>query len=201
MKKNKFLPAIEQKSLPEIIKFQEKQLRAELQYLLQYSKYYKQLFSKNKINTAKIKTLADLKNIPVTTKDELQKHNKNFICVHSKDIIDYMTTSGTLGEPVTYTATHHDLERLAYNEAMSFACAGVKPDDVVQIMTTLDRRFMAGLAYFLGLRKMGAGIVRAGSGVPELHWDSIFRYKPKYMIVVPSFILKLIEFAEANNID
>jgi phenylacetate-CoA ligase len=48
---------------------------------------------------------------------------------------------------------------------------------------------------------MGAGIVRAGSGVPELHWDSIFRYKPKYMIVVPSFILKLIEFAEANNID
>lgn len=60
---------------------------------------------------------------------------------------------------------------------------------------------MAGLAYFLGARKLGAGIIRVGSGIPELQWDSILKFEPTYLICVPSFLLKLIEFAQANNID
>ena len=47
---------------------------------------------------------------------------------------------------------------------LSFACAGVQKGDLVQLMTTIDRRFMAGMAYFLGLRKLGAGIIRVGAG-------------------------------------
>ncbi|STD14383.1 phenylacetate-CoA ligase [Chryseobacterium carnipullorum] len=92
-----------------------------------------------------------------------------------------------------------DLERLAYNEAISFVCAGIRKGDVVQMVTTIDKRFMAGLAYFLGLRKMGASVVRMGPGVPELQWDSIFRYKPKYLITVPSFLLKMIDYAEKKR--
>jgi len=68
-------------------------------------------------------------------------------------------------------------------------------------MTTIDRRFMAGLAYFLGLRKMKVGVIRVGAGIPELQWDSILKYKPNYLITVPSFLLKLIEYAEAHGID
>jgi phenylacetate-CoA ligase len=90
---------------------------------------------------------------------------------------------------------------LAYNEAISFDCAGIKEGDIVQLMTTIDRRFMAGLAYFLGLRKMKVGVIRVGAGIPELQWDSIRKYKPTYLITVPSFLLKLIEYAEAHNID
>ena len=60
---------------------------------------------------------------------------------------------------------------------------------------------MAGLAYFLGARKLGAGIIRVGAGIPELQWDSIRKFKPTYLIAVPSFLLKLIEYAEKNNID
>ena len=68
-------------------------------------------------------------------------------------------------------------------------------------MTTIDRRFMAGMAYFLGLKQMGAGVVRVGNGMPEFQWDTIKRLKPTIAIAVPSFLLKLIEFAEQNNID
>jgi phenylacetate-CoA ligase len=68
-------------------------------------------------------------------------------------------------------------------------------------MTTIDRRFMAGLAYFMGARELGCGIVRVGNGIPELQWDSIRRIKPTVCIVVPSFLLKLIDFAVANGID
>ena len=60
---------------------------------------------------------------------------------------------------------------------------------------------MAGLAYFLGLRKLGAGVIRVGSGIPELQWDSILKYKPAYLISVPSFLLKLIEYAENHQIN
>jgi len=68
-------------------------------------------------------------------------------------------------------------------------------------MTTIDRRFMAGLAYFLGIRKMGASIVRVGNGIPEFQWDTINRIKSNAIIAVPSFILKIIEYAESQNID
>jgi phenylacetate-CoA ligase len=201
MKRIKFFPRIEQKPQLEIIRFQEKQLKEELIYLNTYSKYYKRLFKLNGIDIRKIKTLYDLQNIPVTTKDQLQQYNPDFICVPKKDIIDYITTSGTLGKPVTFATTNNDLERLAYNEAISFVCAGASKHDIFQLMTTMDRRFMAGLAYFLGLRKLGASVIRVGSGMPDLHWESILRFNPTYIIVVPSFILKLVEFAEANNID
>jgi phenylacetate-CoA ligase len=201
MKRTRFFPGIEQKSQADIIRFQEKQLRAELTYLNTHSKYYKRLFRQNGIDFGKIKSLTDLQSIPVTTKDQLQRYNNDFICVPKKDIIDYITTSGTLGNPVTFATTDSDLERLAYNEAVSFVCAGASPKDTFQLMTTLDRRFMAGLAYFLGLRKLGASVIRVGAGMPDLHWESILRFNPTYIIVVPSFILKLIEFAEKNGID
>lgn len=88
-------------------------------------------------------------------------------------IIDYITTSGTMGDPVTFAMTDRDLERLAYNEAISFYCADGSPHEIYQLMTTIDRRFMAGLAYFLGIRKLGASIVRVGNGIPEFQWDTI----------------------------
>src|SRR5690606_61395 len=163
--------------------------------------FYQQKFKEENIKLGTIQTINDLKKVSVTTKNDLQLYNDDFFCVPKQDILDYATTSGTLGDPVTFGLTDSDLERLAYNEMLSFQCAGVQKGDLVQLMTTMDRRFMAGLAYFLGLRKLGAGIVRVGAGVPPLQWDSILRYQPKYLIAVPSFILKMIEYAEENQID
>ncbi|TGD59158.1 phenylacetate--CoA ligase family protein [Flavobacterium humi] len=195
------IPAIEKASLEEIKQLQEQKLKQTLEYLSGNSPYYKALFAKHKVDIRSIKTIEDLQRLPVTTKTDLQENNDAFFCVPMHKIIDYATTSGTLGNPVTFGLTDKDLDRLAYNEAISFACAGIQEGDVVQLMTTLDRKFMAGLAYFLGLRKLGAGVIRVGAGIPELQWDSILKYNPKYLIAVPSFLLKMIEFAEANHID
>ncbi|EOG6896271.1 phenylacetate--CoA ligase [Flavobacterium psychrophilum] len=195
------IPKIEIATTDEIKSFQEQKLLELLAYINQNSPYYKRLFAKTAIDISKIKTLEDLQLLPVTSKEDLQKYNDDFLCVPVTKIIDYATTSGTLGEPVTFGLTDNDLERLAYNEAISFDCAGIKEGDVVQMMTTIDRRFMAGLAYFLGLRKMKVGVIRVGAGIPELQWDSILKYKPTHLITVPSFLLKLIEYAENNNID
>jgi phenylacetate-CoA ligase len=195
------IPEIEKASTAEIKTFQEEKLKETLQYLDENSPFYKRFFKENNIQISEIKTLEDIQKIPVTTKDHLQQFNNDFICVPKSEIIDYVTTSGTLGDPVTFALTDADLERLAYNEAISFACCGVGKEDTLQLMTTMDRRFMAGLAYFLGARKLGSGIIRVGSGIPELQWDSILKFKPTYLITVPSFLLKLIEYAQQHEID
>lgn len=196
-----FYPSIERADIQEIKIFQEQKLHELLRYLEMHSPFYQRLFKENNINIADIQTLEDLQKIPTTTKNDIQQHNDDFFCVTPGQIVDYSTTSGTLGDPVTFGLSDNDLERLAYNEAISFACAGIQKGDVVQMITTIDKRFMAGLAYFLGLRKMGASVVRMGPGIPELQWDSIFRYKPKYLITVPSFLLKMIDYAEKHGID
>ena len=195
------IPNIEKLAPGEIKIFQEQQLLKALEYVSENSPFYKKLFQDHQIEISEIKTLEDLQQLPVTTKEDLQQFNDDFLCVPQNKIIDYATTSGTLGDPVTFGMTDADLERLAYNEAISFDCAGIAAGDVVQLMTTIDRRFMAGLAYFLGLRKMKVGVIRVGAGIPELQWDSILKYKPTHLITVPSFLLKLIEYAEAHGID
>ncbi len=195
------IPPIELASPAAIKAFQEEKLRALLIYLKEHSPYYRKQFEENTVDINRVHTLEDLCDLPITTKDDLQAYNDDFFCVPKTQIIDYATTSGTLGNPVTFGLTDGDLDRLAYNEMISFQCAGIQQGDLVQLMTTMDRRFMAGLAYFLGLRKLGAGVIRVGAGIPQLQWDSILKYHPKYLIGVPSFLLKLIEFAEINHID
>lgn len=195
------IPEIEKKSISEIKEFQEEKLQGLLTYLKTDSKFYQNLFDKNSINIKEIKTLEDLTKIPVTNKDDLQNHSKDFLCVPNNNIVDFVTTSGTLGEPVTFAMTENDLKRLAYNEYISFSCANTTSNDIYQLMVTLDKMFMAGMAYFLGLRKLGAGVIRIGPGLQKLQFQSIERFSPTGLLSVPSFIPKLIDYAEENGID
>ncbi len=185
----------------EIKSWQEERLREEVDYLAAHSPFYRRMFREQGIDPREIRHIEDLGRLPVTTKKDLQLHNEDFLCVDRSEIIDYVTTSGTLGDPVTFALTESDLQRLAYNEYLSFSTAGISREDIMQLMTTLDRRFMAGLAYFMGARELGCGIIRVGNGIPELQWDTIRRINPTFCMVVPSFLTKLIAYAEKNGID
>jgi len=196
-----FHPKIEYQTPEEIKTFQEQEMRKMLTYIQQNSPFYQRLFRKHNINPTEIQTLEDLQQIPFTSKEDLQQYNEDFYCVDKSKFVDYITTSGTLADPTTFAMTDHDLERLAYNEAISFCCAGGYSGEIYQLMTTIDKRFMAGLAYFLGIRKMGGSVIRVGNGIPELQWDTIKRIKPNAIICVPSFILKIIKYAEEHGID
>jgi len=185
----------------DIVNMHEEKLKELLAYLSQHSPFYKDLFANHNIDISTINTIADLALIPPTTKDDLQQRNNDFLCVPVEKVIEYTSTSGTLGSPVTIALTENDLNRLAYNEYNSFACADGSKEDTYQLMLTLDRQFMAGIAYYLGLRKLGAGIIRLGPGVPSLQWETIKRLKPTAIVAVPSFILKLINYAKDAGIN
>jgi phenylacetate-CoA ligase len=180
---------------------QEQKLQELLLYLNLHSPFYKKLFTKHKIDIALVKTLEDISLLPTTSKEDLQQNNEDFLCVDRCSVIEYASTSGTLGRPVTIALTENDLNRLAYNEYNSFISADGSAEDIYQLMLTLDRQFMAGIAYYSGIRKLGAGVIRLGPGVPSVQWETILRLKSTAIVAVPSFILKLIQYAKEYNID
>ncbi|WP_221393143.1 phenylacetate--CoA ligase family protein [Dyadobacter sp. NIV53] len=180
---------------------QNEKLRQLLQYVSANSPFYQRIFAEKNIDIKSIKNPADLTQLPFTTKDDLALYNDDFLCVSKGKITDFVTTSGTLSDPVAFYLTDSDVERLANNEAESFRCADGSENDIYQLMTTIDKRFMAGLAYWMGARKMGAGMIRVGPGAPFLQWESIQRFSPTVLIAIPSFIPRLLDYADANGID
>lgn len=190
-----FAPTEEQRT------YQYQALQQLLQYLSAHSPFYQRLFKEHNIDINNIRSLDDMSFLPTTGKSDMQDHNWEFLCVPETSIKEYTATSGTMGKPVTIALTDKDLDRLAYNEQQSFLCADGQPEDVYQLMLTLDRQFMAGIAYYQGIRKLGAALVRTGPGLPQLQWDTIFRLQSNSIVTVPSFMLKLIEYAHEHQID
>lgn len=138
-------PEIQFASADAIAAFQEERLRDEVAYLYENSPYYRRMFDGCGMQPGDIRTADDLRHLPVTTKTDLQLHPGEFVCVPRNRIIDYVTTSGTLGDPGDVRPHgRRPGPGLAYNEAMSFTTAGCTGEDILQLMTTIDRRFMAG---------------------------------------------------------
>ncbi len=166
-------------------------LRRHLRYLEQASPYYRKLFKQEGFTTEQCCSLTDLTRLPLTEKDHLCRQNREFLAVPEAQVVDLCQTSGTTGEPVTVWQTENDLDRLARNEQLAFLAAGVTSADRVLIGAALDRVFMAGLAYFLGLRKIGATAIRAGSGQPAFVAELILRHRPNVIVGVPSLLLEI----------
>lgn len=188
-------------TVAEIRVLQEKKLQETIQFAAANSPFYKAVFAANGILPETINTIEDLQKLPVTNKEDLQLQNWDFLCVPRTRIAEYMSSSGTLGSPVTIALTENDLSRLSYNEYCSFISAGGSSADIYQLMLTLDRQFMAGIAYYLGIRQLGAALVRIGPGAPFLQYETILRVQPTVIIGVPSFLVKLVEFAEAKQLN
>lgn len=175
-------------------------LNRNLHYAMKNSPFYKKHFA-GMLDDKGVRSIEEFTRLPFTTKADISKNNRDFLAVPICSVAEYVTTSGTTGEPVTIFLTESDLERLALNEEVSFKLTGVGSNDVFQLMTTIDKQFMAGLAYQLGVRKLNAGLIRIGPGSPAMQWKSILQNKPTVLIAVPSFIISLIDYAIEHQID
>ena len=140
------------------------------------SPYYRQLFG------GRVPRFAD---VPTTDKKILSERTADFLCIPRQDVAEIVTTSGTTGHPIVYMLSAADLDRLAENERQSFECAGLTARDTVVLAVTLDRGFIAGLAYWLGLRKLGCTVIRIGP-TPALVAATVEQLKPTAIVAVPS---------------
>src|SRR5215470_5963316 len=137
-------------------------------YAAEHSPFYREKFRG-------IKEVPALNSLAPVDKQALSERNLDFLCVPRERIIEIVTTSGTTGKPLLWMLTESDVRRLALNERLSFECASLTASDTVLVAVALDRCFMAGLAYWLGLRDLGCSIVRVGPSSPALVLEMIER--------------------------
>ena len=185
--------AIEFESIERIEEFNNRLLREHVQYCYEKSPYYRRQFEECGVQPEHIKTKEDIRLLPLTSKEDLEQHAEDFLCVPEADIVDMCQTSGTTGKPVILSQTASDIERVGYNEKISFSAAGMTENDRVMITCALGRCFMAGLAYFEGVRQIGATAVRTGSGNLGILAQAVLLYRPSIIVCVPSQALLMAE--------
>ncbi len=173
-------------------------LRQHLAHCQLHSPYYSSVLAGIASEQVTLESLAD---IPFTNKADFSERNAEFLAVPTEDVVDIVLSSGTTGAPSTVMYTERDLQRLAYNEALSFAACGVTNKDTALLTCTLDRCFVAGLAYQIGLRQLGAAVIRNGASTLLSHCDLIHRLKPTVVVGVPTFLRKLGLFLKENYLD
>ncbi|HOE67523.1 MAG TPA: AMP-binding protein [Candidatus Hydrogenedentes bacterium] len=169
-------------------------------YAHAHSPFYQRLFRDAGLVPQDIRSVASLGRVPCTTKDDLAAGLPSFCCVPHEAIVDVCTTSGTTGAPTLYPLTARDAQRLALNEYLSFHCAGLTEKDSVFLAVTLDRCFMAGLAYYEGVRAMGATAVRIGPSSPAMLLSWMEQLKPTAIVAVPSFLKRAARYAEEHRL-
>jgi len=169
---------------------QQDRLREHLIYCKMHSPYYSKALKRFDIGSG-FAALDKLHEFPCTDKSDLEKYNDDFCAVSQSKIVDIVLSSGTTGKPIKVMYSDYDLKRLAYNEEKSFRACGVLANDIVLLTCTMDRCFIAGLAYFLGIRAIGASTIRNGHGSMESHMEIISKMNPTVIVGVPTFLRKL----------
>ena len=150
-------------------------------YAREHSPFYREQFRG-------ITSLPPLHEVRPVDKQVLSARNLDFLCLPRERVVEIVTTSGTTGQPLLWMLSEADLRRLACNERLSFQCAGLAARDTVLVAVAMDRCFMAGLAYCLGLRELGCAVIRTGPASPVLVLEMIERLQPAAIVAVPSFL-------------
>ncbi|MBU0729361.1 MAG: AMP-binding protein [Proteobacteria bacterium] len=163
--------------------------------------YYRNLLDSTGCNPDDFSSLADLRAIPLTDRHDLEQNPADFHAISPALMADLALTSGTTGDSVMIPYSANDLKRLAFNETIGFWGTGIRPGDRILLCVTIDRCFIAGLAYYSGLVELGATAIRSGPGQPARQWDLIQKLQPDGMVGVPSFLLRIASWARENGID
>ncbi len=180
-------------SYEQIKKIQLDNFNTILDFCRRRSPYYKD----HLYGVAPLDDLDESRLLPFTEKDPFSQNQDAFLCVPEEKVVDISTTSGSTGIPLIVKLTQKDLERLAYNEFLSFSNSGITSQDRVLLAVTLDKCFMAGLAYFSGLQRIGAAVVRVGPTSPELLLSMARKVNATAIVGVPSYLLRVSDYAKA----
>jgi len=175
-------------------------LQRHVRYCYERSDFYRHRFDRLGLGVEDFRCVADLKKLPFTTKEDLAEHAEQLLCVAPREIVDICQTSGTTGMPIALSQTEQDLQRLAYNEQSCFVAADLTADDRVIVACALGRCFMAGLAYFEGLRRMGATAIRVGAGRPSVLAEAVRVHKPSTIVGVPSNLLQTGKLLQSQGV-
>lgn len=168
-----------------------------LSFLRKSSDYYNSILSEELINS--IKTFDDIKNLPITNPQDLYENYSKFLVSNETDIRETILISN--GRKVLpFSLTFSDLDRVAYNESLSYHGAGVSSADRVQIFLDANNHSYAYTSIYRGLIALGANILRTGVKKPKEYLELIVNLEPTVIISDIKELLNILKYAHSNNI-
>ncbi|OHD66671.1 MAG: phenylacetate--CoA ligase [Spirochaetes bacterium RBG_13_51_14] len=172
----------------ELIQLQIERLQSTLNRVYRNVGFYKNIFDENKIDIEKIKRIDDIRQLPVTTKDDLRKsYPYNMFAVPLRDIVRIHSTAGRTGKPIAIGYTRNDILNWSDQVARVLAAAGVTENDFVQIAFDYNM-FTGGFGLHYGAEKMGASVIPSSqSGNVERQIHIMKDYKTTVLLSTPSY--------------
>jgi phenylacetate-CoA ligase len=147
-------------------------------------------------------SIDDITELPTTTKSEMRDNYPfGMLAVNLEHTIRIHASSGTRGKPTIVAYTRADIDLFALVNARSIACAGGTSNDVVHVAYGYGL-FTGGLGLHYGGERLGATVVPASGGNPELQLKLMVDLGATGLCCTPSFAMLLAErAAEAGVID
>ncbi|MGN0878398.1 MAG: phenylacetate--CoA ligase family protein [Oligosphaeraceae bacterium] len=128
------------------------------------SPFYSRVFRERNLRPEDIRSLADVRKLPFTVKDDLrQNYPFGLLTVPKDEIVRMHCTSGTTGNPAAVLYDRHDLDSWANLIARSLYATGARPSDVFQNMSGYGL-FTGGLGFQYGAEKLGMMTIPAAAG-------------------------------------
>lgn len=143
-------------------------LRKQLAHVQQGSAFYRDKMAAEGIDLASVRTIADLRRLPFTEKEELRRSLTEHpplgahLGVPITDLAQIQATSGTSGTPSYFGLTHHDLTVWGTAGARGFYAAGVRPGDLVLHGWGMSKGFAGGVPAVRVLQQLGCVVLPIG---------------------------------------
>ncbi len=184
-------------------------LQAQLHYVYQNSKFYKEKWDAAGIKPSDIASLQDFQQLPFVTKQDLrQEQLKNppfgtYLCVGDHALARIHGTSGTTGRPTAFGISKPDMQRISEAHARIMWSFGVRQKDIVFIASFFSL-YWGSWGALAGTERLGAAAFPFGAGVSgqsDRALDWILETQPTVFYGTPSYALYLAEKAKNRGLE
>ncbi|WP_432736380.1 phenylacetate--CoA ligase family protein [Maridesulfovibrio sp. FT414] len=163
--------------------------------------FYNRKFKELGIEPKDIKSLADLKRLPFTEKQDLRNHYPfGLFAVSKENIVRIHSSSGTTGKATVVGYTKRDIKNWANMMARSFAIAGATPADSIHNAYGYGL-FTGGLGAHYGAEALGATIIPVSGGGTRRQVMLLKDFGADVICCTPSYALYLYETGKEMGID
>ena len=153
------------------------------------------------VRPADIRSLADVRVLPFTTKTDFRDaYPYGLLAVPLDEVVRIHASSGTTGKPTVVAYTRHDLEVWTEVMARTLRAGGVGPHDVVQNAYGYGL-FTGGLGVHYGAERVGAAVIPISGGFTDRQLMGLTDLGATALCCTPSYALYLAEAIEEAGID
>ncbi|MBB6628984.1 phenylacetate--CoA ligase [Nocardioides sp. KIGAM211] len=180
---------------------QLERLRDTLRRAHEHVPHYRRAFADAGVTPDDLHTLADLARFPFTAKADLRDNYPfGMFAVPREDVSRVHASSGTTGKPTVVGYTREDLDTWAEVMARSIRAAGGRPGDLVHVAYGYGL-FTGGLGAHYGAERLGCTVVPVSGGMTERQVQLIVDFRPRVIMVTPSYFLAILDEMDAQGID